>query len=305
MDGFDLPAHSRRRHGPVCLSALSAARVSRAGRALRKFPSAARHHLDRADVLAVRDHRRVAQRQRQQHLHADRPDRARRSRVQKRHLDRRVRQAQTGRRPDPVRRGHRSVPSASAADLDDEHRVHRRRFSARRRHGRGRGNAAGDGHRRVLRHDRRDAVRIISHAGVLRHADETRLEEKNGDNSEGKKHFARLQRRRDGHRDHRIAVHDCFCASQLVNRRTGLQNAKQFRSGKLQSRRTRPLERRPSARQRAEGRLVGNFRRHPSERARSAGARVESTTQSRRRARGRGARHRPRRARRFIAEFEF
>ena len=65
MDGFDLSANPRGRHGAVCLSALPAARVSRARRALRKFPSATRDHFNRADVSAVRDHRCVAQRQRQ------------------------------------------------------------------------------------------------------------------------------------------------------------------------------------------------------------------------------------------------
>ena len=48
-------------------------------------------------VPAVRHGRRVAERQRQQHLHPDRPDRAGRLGLQKRHPHRGIRQAQTGR----------------------------------------------------------------------------------------------------------------------------------------------------------------------------------------------------------------
>ena len=50
----------------------------------------------------------------------------------------------------PFRGGHRSLPPAAAADPDDLHRVHRGRVSAGDVARRGRGNAPGDGHRRLL-----------------------------------------------------------------------------------------------------------------------------------------------------------
>ena len=68
----------------------------------------------------------------------------------------------------PCRCGHRSVPLASAPDFDDLDRVHRGCVSACEIARRGRGDAAGHGRRGVLRHDRRDAVRLVSDAGVLR-----------------------------------------------------------------------------------------------------------------------------------------
>ena len=91
MDRPDLSEDPRRQHRLSHLPALHAARLPRAGRAVRKPAPAARHHPHRADVPAQRPRRRVADRRRQQHLHPDRPHRARRSGLQKRHPHRRVR----------------------------------------------------------------------------------------------------------------------------------------------------------------------------------------------------------------------
>ncbi len=91
MDRAHLSADPGRQHGRLGLPAVRAARVPRAGRAVREPRAAARRDPDRADDAAVRDRGRVALGRRQQRLHADRPARARRPRVQERDPDRRVR----------------------------------------------------------------------------------------------------------------------------------------------------------------------------------------------------------------------
>jgi HAE1 family hydrophobic/amphiphilic exporter-1 len=68
--------------------------------------------------------------------------------------------------PDPG--GGRGQPPASAPDPHDGLRLHPRRRAPRDRHGPRRGDAPGARHRRVLRHDRRDAVRVAAHPRVLR-----------------------------------------------------------------------------------------------------------------------------------------
>ncbi len=79
----------------------------------------------------------------------------------------------------PSGRGrHRSLPPAAAPDSHDLHRVHRRRLPARDLDRRRRRNAPGDGRRGVRGHDRRDALRSVSHAGVLCNGDEIWWEEK-------------------------------------------------------------------------------------------------------------------------------
>ncbi len=90
MDRSDLSANPRRQHGAPGFPALRAARVSGAGGPIREPVPAARHHPDRADVPVLGDHRRVAHRRRQQHLHPDRSVRAGRARLQERDPDRRV-----------------------------------------------------------------------------------------------------------------------------------------------------------------------------------------------------------------------
>ena len=106
-------SNSRRQHGCVDLSAVRAARVPRARRAVRKLVAAARRDPDRADVPALRHRGRVAHRRRQQHLHADRTHRARRARVQERDPDRRVRADARARRARA--RGTRCSRRASCA----------------------------------------------------------------------------------------------------------------------------------------------------------------------------------------------
>ena len=80
------------------------ARLPGAGRAVREPDAAAGDHPDRADGPAGRDDRRLADRRRQQHLHADRPDRAGRAVGQERDPDRRVRARARVRRPHAGRR---------------------------------------------------------------------------------------------------------------------------------------------------------------------------------------------------------
>ncbi len=189
--------------------------------------------------------------------------------------------------------------------LMTSHRVHRGRFPARRRARRRRGNAAGHGHRRVLRHDRRDAVRIVSDAGVLCHADETRLAEKTCDDSRSKKYFARLKRGDDRNRRDCAAVHNCFRESRFADHRPGLQTADQFVPANYKAvefgnwKEGQPLDNVPKGNW---WEIFGDTNLNALEaqalqanqQLKAAVARVD-----------RGARHRARRARRFAAELEF
>ena len=72
---------------------------------------------------------------------------------------------------DPSMRAGKAAINAArlavAADSDDQFCVHLGRVAAAHCDWRRRGNAAGAGHRGVLRHDWRDRVRIVRHAGVL------------------------------------------------------------------------------------------------------------------------------------------
>ena len=113
LDRARVSAIDRRQHGRVDVSAVRAARVSRARRAVRELVVAARRDPDRADVPTVRDRRCVAHRRRQQHLHADRTHRARGARVQERDPDRRVRAHARARRARA--RGTRCSRRASCA----------------------------------------------------------------------------------------------------------------------------------------------------------------------------------------------
>ena len=70
----------------------------------------------------------------------------------------------------PLRGGRRGEPAAAAADPDDLAGLHHGRGAAGDLDRRRRGDAPGHGHRRVLRHDRRDGVRHRADAGVLRAA---------------------------------------------------------------------------------------------------------------------------------------
>ena len=121
-------------------------------------------------MACSRDRRRVAHRRRQQHLHADRLIVLVGPRVQERDPDRRVRQGprEGTASSRSTRRSRR--PPAAAADPDDVVRVHHGRGAAGVLVGRRRGDAPRHGYRGVLRHDRRDVLRPVPDAGVLRAA---------------------------------------------------------------------------------------------------------------------------------------
>jgi NodT family efflux transporter outer membrane factor (OMF) lipoprotein len=111
-----------------------------------------------------------AQPGRPQHLHPGGAGRARRPGVQERDPDRRVRQGARGARRGGARRRRARVPDAAAPDPDDLDRVHRRRHAAHLRQRRGQRDAPRHGHRGVLGDARRDRVRHLPDAGVLRAA---------------------------------------------------------------------------------------------------------------------------------------
>ena len=111
-----------------------------------------------------------AQPGRPQHLHPGGAGGAGRPGLQERDPDRRVRQGARGARRGAARCRHPRLPDAPAADPDDLDRLLRRRPAADLRQRRGQRDAPGDGHRGVLRHARRDPVRHLPDAGVLRAA---------------------------------------------------------------------------------------------------------------------------------------
>ncbi len=188
VDGPHLPAGHAGQHRAVRFPAVRAARLPGALGALRELVAAARDHPDRAAVPAVRDRRHLARQHgpravargvaariradfpRQQHLHEDRARRADRPRLQERDPDRRVRARPRGSRQRYRRCGNRGLPPAAAPDPDDELRLHRRRAAAGVRLGRRCRSALRDGHHRGGGHARRDLLRALLHAGVLRRA---------------------------------------------------------------------------------------------------------------------------------------
>jgi hypothetical protein len=145
----------------------AAARLPGPRRAVRKPDPAAGGHPDRADEHAGRADRRVPDRRRQQHLHADRPDGAGRAGLQERHPDRRVRPRTGNPGSDAAPGRDRRQPAAPAADPDDLDRLHHGRHPAGHLDRRRLGNAPRDGHRRLLRHARRDLLRPVPDAGFL------------------------------------------------------------------------------------------------------------------------------------------
>ena len=154
-----------------------AARDPGAGGAVRELDPADGDRADRADVRAGGAVRRldlalpaVHAAGRPQHLHPGGAGGAGRPGLQERDPDRRVRQGARGARRGAARRGDRGLPDAAAADPDDLDRLLRRRPAADLRQRRGQRDAPGDGHRGVLGHARRDPVRHLPDAGVLRAA---------------------------------------------------------------------------------------------------------------------------------------
>ena len=169
VDRSHVPANPRRQHDGLHLPAGRAARVPRARRAVRKRDAAAGRDPDRADVSALRDPRRDDHVRRQQHLHADRTDRAHRTRLQERDPDRRIRERPRSAGRIGMASRARRVPPAPASDPDDLARVRDGRDPARHLARRRRGDAPRDGRGGVLRHARRDVLRPDADAGVLSH----------------------------------------------------------------------------------------------------------------------------------------
>ncbi len=91
LDRPDLPENPGRQFGRVGVPAGDVVGVPGAGGAVRVPHAPARHHHDRADGSACRHDGRVSDARRQQHLHADRFDRAGRIVGEECDLDRRVR----------------------------------------------------------------------------------------------------------------------------------------------------------------------------------------------------------------------
>ena len=91
VDGARLPGRDLRQHDVPDLSALRAARLRRAGGAVREPVAAAHRDPDRADDPALGDRRRLADPRRQQRVHADQLPGARRAGVQELDPHRRVR----------------------------------------------------------------------------------------------------------------------------------------------------------------------------------------------------------------------
>ena len=136
-------------------------------RQVRKLATAARRDPGRADVFAVFRGRHVDRRAAGRHLCAGRVPGAGGTGGQERHPHRRVRQAIARGRQVALRCDGRGLPAAAAADHHDGLRVHSRRRAASAGRGRRGGNAPLAGHRRVQRHDRRDRLRHLPHAGLL------------------------------------------------------------------------------------------------------------------------------------------
>src|SRR3954468_1499725 len=170
MDRDHLPGDPRRQLRDLGLPARDPARVPGACRALREPGAADRDHPHRAALARCRADRRVAYARRQQHLHPDRVHGAGGARCEERDPDRGIRARAGIRRPDSGAGGDRGEPAAAAADRPDFDRLHHG-CAAARPFGRGRrGDAPGDGHRGVRRHDRGYRVRYFPHPGVLRAA---------------------------------------------------------------------------------------------------------------------------------------
>src|SRR6185503_14438940 len=155
-------------HDVPDLPALRAARLRRAGGAVRELVAAAHRDPDRADDPAVGDCRRLAHRRRQQRLHADQLSRPCRPRLQERDPDRRVRPAARVGGRVAAHRDPRCLPHPAAAGADDLGGVHHGRRAAGAGGGARRRGAPGDGDCGLRRDARRHPVRPVPDAGLLR-----------------------------------------------------------------------------------------------------------------------------------------
>ena len=154
--------------GLLVFAAAACSSSSAPRRPVRKLVAAARGRPDRADVPAAGRQRPALAGHGREHPGAGRlrgPDRARR---QERDPDRGVRASGRGRGQGSVRGGNRRRADAAAPDPDDVVRLHPWRGAAGDRERRRRRDAPVAGHRRVLRHAGRHAVRAHLHAGLLR-----------------------------------------------------------------------------------------------------------------------------------------
>ena len=130
MDRADLSGDPRRQHALYHLPALRAARVPRARRAVRKPDAAAGDHPDRADVPAAAHVGVWLTAWRQQHLHADRLDRAGRPGGKNAILIVEFARELESPGRTPIAGGDRGLPPAPAADPDDVARLHHGRRAA-------------------------------------------------------------------------------------------------------------------------------------------------------------------------------
>ena len=162
-----LPGEPRRNRRALHLSALRSVRLSRIGRAIWQLDAAARDHFDRPDVPVCRHRRGPAHGAGCKRADPDRIRRSGRTGGEERDPHRRIRKAAGGAGAEHDGCSGSGLPAAAAADPDDLVRVHSGRAAARHLLGRRLRDAPGRRRRRVLRHDRRDPVRIAVHTGLL------------------------------------------------------------------------------------------------------------------------------------------
>src|SRR5687767_5019325 len=117
---------------------------------------------------------------------------------------------------------------ALAPDPDDLHCVHRGRISVGYFHRRGRRDASSDGRGGVQRDDRRDALRTVSHACVLRDGDEAGAADKDRERGCA---LAVITWSSDGNRERRASS----VGGERLCGGTGLQTARDGCAGELQS----------------------------------------------------------------------
>ncbi len=167
VDRVDVHADSGGQHGHDRLCPVGRLCLLGARRVVRELVAAVGRDPGCAAVLALLADRRPDHAQRRQYLCTNRPGGIGRAGLQELDSDRRIRKAIAPGGEAPVRGDKGGVAAAAAADRDDLVRVHPGSGPAGGcRWGRG-GNAAFAGNGRLQRHDRSDAVRHLSHAGIL------------------------------------------------------------------------------------------------------------------------------------------